>query len=63
MPPNKEERKKLIEEKFKEIEDYYNKNEEEKPLKKSAVNLIKQGITNPEKNNRKNRKSGKTTKK
>ena len=35
MPPNKEERKKLIEEKFKEIEDYYNKNEEEKPLKRS----------------------------
>ena len=49
MPPNKEERKKLIEEKFKEIEDYYNKNEEEKPLKRSAVNLIKQGIINPEK--------------
>jgi len=49
MPLNKEERKKLIEEKFKEIEDYYNKNKEEKPLKRSAVNLIKQGIINPEK--------------
>ena len=49
MPVNKEKRKKLIEESFKEIEDYENKNKEEKPLKKSAVNIIKQGIKNPEK--------------
>jgi hypothetical protein len=49
MPVNKEERIKLIEESFKEIEDYENINEEENPLKKSAVNIIKQGIKNPEK--------------
>jgi transposase len=50
MPLNKEERKKLIKEIFKEIED----NEKEKyknnkPLKRSAKNLIKQAFKNPKK--------------
>jgi hypothetical protein len=41
--------KRLSEELNHKWEDYYNKNKDGKPLKRSAVNLIKQGIINPEK--------------
>ncbi len=49
MPLNKEERKKLIKEIFKEMEDNESKNKEENRPKKSAVNIIEQGLKNPKK--------------
>ncbi len=46
IPLNKEERKKLIKEVLKEISDAKKDNKNEKPLKKSAANIINQGIKN-----------------